>query len=140
MVGDATEFQLTMNQTEKSAPSPSFLLHTESGFPIVFAGYDSAYHVNDVVCTAERGRASILSGGSDVRVELKAAHEHFSGFQRLKEVEPDMLNGPEDDMFSEALSDLIRAHETNTKPASNLWTARSTQELMTRIRSSGQIV
>lgn len=136
LANDAVKFEITMNRADKSAPNPSFLLHTKAGCPVVFAGHESPYHINDIVCTAEKGRVSVLSGGLDVRVELNAPNERFPGFQRLKEVQPDMFANLADDNFSAALADLILAHETDSSPASNLQTARNTQELITRIRSA----
>lgn len=137
LLGDTTEFDVTLNPADRLVPSPSFLLRTPSGLSVTFCGFDAPYHVNDVVLTATGGRLSVLSGGLDVRVESKTPNKPFPGFFRLEETTPDLLESPADDPFSAALADLLRAHKTNSQPSSSLWTARGAQAMIARVRASG---
>ena len=77
------------------------------------------------------GRASILSGGVDTRWEERVAHELYPGFYRLKQNGKNPLgsNGLKGS-FSDALEDLINAHETNRQTKSNLTTAENTLGLI----------
>ena len=134
LLGDDAEVDLTISEADRQAPNPSFLLRTKTGFTIVFAGLDVPYHSNDIVCTTESGRLSLLSGGCDARVEVKEPNGQFPGFFRLKETTSEILDAYVENNFSEALADLIMAFETNASPASNLRTARNAQEVIARIR------
>jgi predicted dehydrogenase len=137
MLGDEARYEMTFPKTAKKAENPSFLLRFENGFEVSFSGFDATFHLNDVVLTSEHGRASVLSGGLETRVEMKSENEHHAGFYRLKGTEPKLLREDNlEDSFSAALADLIRAHETGTEPVSNLRTARNTQVVMERIRNA----
>ena len=88
-----------------------------------------------MVLVCEDGRASVLSGGLETRIEMKTENERHGGFYRLKGSDATLLSvNHSDDPFYAALTDLITAHETAVQPRSNLATARCAQALTEDIR------
>lgn len=135
MLGDSAQYQLAIGSAERSKPNPTFVLGFDKGFLATFCGHDTDYHINDVVLVFENGRASVLSGGMEVRWEEKAQNERYAGFYRLRQSASPVLQGVDvDDSFSVALSDLLAAHETGRDPTSNLGTARPTQKVIDEVR------
>jgi len=135
MLDDRMPVDISVADSERSKESPTFVLRFEDGFVVSVCGHDLPYHLNDVLLVCEDGRASVLSGGLEVRVERKVENECFSGFHRLRISPSDLLQATEpNDAFSATLADLIHAHESKTQPLSNLATARRTQEVIETIR------
>ena len=135
MLDDQSPRELVISVTERQKPNPTFLLRFADDFVVSVCGHDAGYHINDVLLVCENGRASILSGGLETRVERNVENEHYAGFFRLKETDRELLtSGEPDDSFSAALSDLIDARETGRQPRSNLMTARLTQAVIEEVR------
>jgi len=135
MLGERPPTQLAISDDERRKPSPTFFLRFADDFVVSFCGHDTSYHINDMVLVCEDGRASVLSGGLETRIEMKTENERHGGFYRLKGSDATLLSvNHSDDPFYAALTDLITAHETAVQPRSNLATARCAQALTEDIR------
>lgn len=135
MLGDRPPLELVIAQSERQKPSPTFILQFGGDFVVSMCGHDASYHISDAVLVCDGGRASVLSGGLEARIEQKSENELHAGFFRLKQTESRLLGASvADDWFSSALSDLIDAHEMGRQPCSNLTTARHTQAVIEEVR------
>ena len=111
----------------KDTENPSFFLSSSRGMPVLVSGMSLPYHCIDIELTCEKGRISILAGGMQSRVEIKAEHELFPGFFRLKEGESNVLGQNEiENAVNMALDDLIMSYQQKKGPQSNLATFRKT--------------
>lgn len=135
ILGD--ECNPTLNWIKKPTISenPSIFLSIENGPDVIISGLILSYHCIDIIITFDLGRASIIYGGMEPRVETKKEHEFFPGFYRLKE-EASTLLGSKGiaSCMEEALKDLIESFESNQQPRSNLITSRKTQDIIEEIR------
>lgn len=127
ILGDDLHFSLEGVMSSENVENPAFALRVSNGPRIFVAGTSLPYHCLDIVLTCREGRASILYGGMQTKLETKVEHELFSGFYRLKEQSIHQL-GSEDlnGAMSEALSDLIVSHRQKKEPRSTLRTSRNT--------------
>lgn len=135
LLNENSDFKIIFGSEGSDQNTPSFLLEFANGVRVFVSGFDLSYHTGDIILTCEYGRASILSGGMETRVEIKSENELFSNFYRLKESNSDILGeGGLDDCFSAAISDLITSYEQGREPKSNLSTSRNTQCVMEHIK------
>jgi predicted dehydrogenase len=127
--------ELIMPDSDRAIENPTFLLRFTDGFVVSFCGHSTPYHINDVILTCEEGRASVLAGGYETRMERKTENKQFSGFYRLGPADPESFgNSESDNSFGMALADLVDAHRSGRQPQSSLATARQTQALIEQIR------
>lgn len=132
---DPASFSVQAESDAKLEPCPSFTLKSPGRPPARFIGHQTDYHINDVVVTFSRGRASILSGGLESRLECRTENERFPGFFRLKEAPLNFLDPPgSDSCFDDALADLIAAREEGRATCSSLATARGAQQVIEAVR------
>ena len=136
MAGDTGVPEVHVSDVERTKDEPTFLLRFPDGLVASFCGHSAGYHINDVILTCADGRASVLSGGLETRLERRVPNDEFAGFFRLRQVQDDLLASGSDDAFSAALTDLIGAHEHGIQPRSNLTTARQTQAVIDQIRNT----
>lgn len=117
--------------------NPSFGLRRADGLAIWVAGAWLPYHNIDIALTFEHGRASVLYGGMGVAWESAVEHELYPGFFRLQ---PDQDHGlgPAGlaGAMSQALDDLIQAHQSARPPISSLASARRTMALIEQINQA----
>ena len=136
MTGDQPPTAVTVGESERGKPCPTFLLQFAEDFTVSVGGHDVAYHISDVALVCANGRATVLSGGLEARVEEKTENERYPGFFRLRTTASSLLATTEpEDSFSEALNDLLAAHEADRAPHSSLATARLTQAVMETVRN-----
>lgn len=135
LLNENSDFKIIFGSEYPEQNNPSFLLEFVNGPGVFVSGFDLSYHTGDIILTCEYGRASILSGGMETRVEMKSENEVFSNFYRLKEGNSDILGeGGLDDCFSKAINDLITSYEQDREPKSNLSTSRNAQYVMDHIK------
>ena len=114
--------------------NPSFVLRASSGLRVFVIGLSLPYHCGDVVLTCEKGRASILYGGMETKVETKSEHELFKGFYRLKSQDSTVLGGGGvKQAMPNALEDIILSYEQKIMPQSNLVTSSRTVEVISKV-------
>jgi predicted dehydrogenase len=135
IVGEEKEWQVEWVSGHSEAENPSFALVFEDGLQAFVSGLPVPYHCADIALIGDEGRAAVIHGGVTATLEMKAEHEWFPGFYRLKPSRRKFLRtgglGP---FMAEALKDLIASHEEGRQPISNLQTARRTQDLMAQVR------
>jgi hypothetical protein len=119
----------------RNSENPSFMLRSPDDICISVSGMSLPYHCLDITMTCQNGRASILHGGMEARLETKEEHELFKGFYRLKEQKNYF---PHDNNFgksmSDALGDLILSYTQKKLPKSNLLTAVETMNIISKVR------
>ncbi|MBN2564009.1 MAG: Gfo/Idh/MocA family oxidoreductase [Phycisphaerae bacterium] len=135
LLDDPESFAVEVERGTGQEPSPTFTLRIPDRPVARFVGHAADYHINDVIVTFSHGRATVLSGGLEVRVERRVENKLFPGFYRLGEIPPDFLGTPgRDQCFDEALADLIAAGDEGRAARSNLETARGTQRVIEAVR------
>ena len=75
VLGDDSQLRLEAVIDSGREQNPSFTLRTSEGLLIVVNGISLPYHCIDIELTCENGRASILYGGMQTRIELRVEHE-----------------------------------------------------------------
>jgi predicted dehydrogenase len=137
ILGDEVQVSLECVMPSEDDENPSFSLRTADGLRIFVAGISLPYHCMDIGLTFENGRASILYGGMQSRLETKVEHELFRGFYRLKEQQADILGpaGIEGAML-EALNNLIISYQQQREPLSNLKTAYNTLAIIDKVEQA----
>jgi len=134
ILGDDAGLSVEHVLSSENDGSPSFVLSSSSGLQIFVTGLSLPYHCADVVLTCENGRASILYGGMETKVEIKSEHELFKGFYRLKEHDSSILgHGDVTQAMPNAIDDIILSHEQEMMPQSNLITSSKTIEVISKV-------
>ncbi len=137
IVGDGTGYEIQWVSSPDGPENPSFGLALESGAQVIVSGVALPYHCLDISLTCEGGRVSILHGGMTPLVEKRVEHELFPGFYRLRKSEQEyFVSCGQINSMGGALEDLILSYEKGGTTQSCLQSARKTQELIDRIRSS----
>jgi predicted dehydrogenase len=135
IVGDGTQCELQWISSFRDMVNPSFALNIENSLSVMVSGVSLPYHCIDISMVFESGRVSIKHGGMSSILEKKVEHELFPGFHRLKEFENGNLSsGPMKNSMGSALKDLIQSYEQGKETQSNLRSARSSLEIIERIR------
>jgi predicted dehydrogenase len=135
IVGGGMKCELEWVSSFGDPETPSFALTLENGLGVMISGITLPYHCADISLVFECGRSSILHGGMTTVTEDKVEHELFPGFYRLKMSENNYLgSGGISDSMGEALEDLTRSYEQDEMPQSSIISARSTQEIIERVR------
>jgi predicted dehydrogenase len=132
---DQLRFQTVIDSDD--AQNPGFVLQAAESLPVVVNGISVPYHCVDIELTCENGRASILYGGIQTKVELRVEQKRFKNYFRLSESKQNLL-GPAglEGSMSRALDDLIISHKQNTEPRSNLHTAANTIRIIEDVMSA----
>lgn len=134
ILGDDIQLSLECILPSENGKNPTFVLRPLNGLRVFVTGMSLPYHCLDIVLTCKEGRASILYGGMQTKLETKVEHEMFSGFYRLKEQSTHPLGSEGvDGAMSEALRDLIVSHRQKKEPRSNLRTSRNTLVIINTI-------
>jgi len=137
IVGEGAGYEIQWVSSAGGLENPSFGLALESGVQVVVSGVTLPYHCVDISLTCEEGRVSILHGGMTPLVEERVEHELFPGFYRLRKSEKEyFVSCGQANSMEGVLEDLIRSYEQGVATQSSLQSARKTQELIDRIRSS----
>jgi predicted dehydrogenase len=138
LIGDRLSWRLVYTVPEPDRENPCFGLRFENGIMAVFTGLVLPYHCVDLNLVFSEGRASVLYGGMETRMEIRVEHELFPGFYRLKEADRSWYEGdiPHDDHMSNALSDLITAYEEGRDTMSNLSTAKNTMAVLESVNGA----
>lgn len=135
LVGEEASWRVEWVSTAQDRENPSFALSLENGVEVLVSGLSLPYHCIDITLVCEGGRAAILYGGLQTRLEKRVEHEMFPGYYRLKPSRGKYLGtggfGP---FMDKALEDLLQSHQEGRQPLSNLSTARSTQAVMAEVR------
>lgn len=126
IVGDGTGWELEWVSSFGNPENPSFALTLANGLGVLVSGIDVPYNCGDISLVFENGRASILHGGMTTVTEDKVENDLFPGFYRLRESADNYLgDGGIGGSLGAALDDLIRAHEHDDRPRSDLRSARN---------------
>ncbi len=136
LMGEEVRYTLGSFELPGDDENVSFHLRVDDGPAVTVIAHRLGYHCLDIILTCDEGRAAILQGGMETRVERKQEHELFPGFYRLLTADNELLGpaGPGHSM-EKALEDLIGAHTQGRDPASSLATTAPTQRLIHQVRT-----
>jgi len=135
VLGDDVNLSVENVTSSSTENNFSFILRALNSLQIFVAGISVPYHCADIVLICKNGRASVLYGGMETKVETRFEHELFKGFYRLKEQDNKILgDGDITQAMSNALEDLILSYRQKTMPQSNLVTASKTLEIISKVR------
>lgn len=141
ILGDDIQLSLECILPSENGKNPTFVLRLLNGLRVFITGMSLPYHCLDIVLTCKEGRASILYGGMQTKLETKVEHEIFPGFYRLMECETEILgDGGIEKTMSEALNDLIVSHQKEKIPCSNLNTALNTLTVIDKVKQAMEAV
>jgi len=137
ILGDNTKLSLGNVLPSDNGENYSFSLMAPNGLKIFVAGISLPYHCIDISLTCEKGRASVLYGGMETRLETKVEHELFRGFYRLKVQKSGILGrGGLNRVMTGALDDLIISSRQRKEPRSSLRTSRNTLVVIDYVRQA----
>lgn len=135
LLGDETQLSVENVIAGGDKENPSFTLKPLDGFNISFTGMSLPYHCIDITVTCQEGRASVLYGGAEARLEVKTENELFKGFYRLEERKGIFGNNSGlREAMSNALEDLMASHEKGRGAQSNLASAFKSVKIIEEVR------
>jgi len=131
MFGNKPEQFIKDIKVINNSDNPSFVITNDTDIPIYVIGHNVPYHSREISVSFEGGRISINQEGHKNVYEKRVEQEYYPGYYRLNDVESENEEVSDfDKSITNALTNLINAHENNICTDSNLLTAKISQKVI----------